>query len=97
MRLQSLQQQWLLLCGFPRVFFVLVNSQLAGMLLYYVMTGGDHAFGSTAEAIEANILTGQPQMKLLSPEADDLFDRMLATPASKRPSAESILRYLAYF
>ena len=64
------------------------------MLLYYVMTGGSHAFGVTPEEVERNILEGRPQMRHVSQEADEVLDRMLKSTPERRPTAEKALRYM---
>lgn len=66
----------------------------AGLVLYYILSGGEHAFG-TKLVRESNIVKGRPQMNqgFLSEEARDLLKTMLKANAKERPTAESVLRH----
>eukprot|EP00899_Mesostigma_viride_P015117 jgi/Mesvir1/23606/Mv18289-RA.1 len=63
-----------------------------GCVLFYVITGGEHPFGSRWER-EANVLKGAPNLLLVShlPEAVDLLMALLEPSPERRPSAEAAL------
>lgn len=64
----------------------------AGLIFYFVLSGGDHAFG-TRLVRESNISTGKLQIDstILSAEADDLIRWMLRRKGKDRPSARQVL------
>lgn len=63
-----------------------------GLIFYFVLSGGRHAFGPRLLR-ESNISTGKLQIdsSLLSAEADDLIQRMLRKRAKDRPSSSQVL------
>lgn len=66
----------------------------AGLVLFYLLTGGEHAFGPKLLR-ESNIVGGRSQIKAakLSEEAKDLLALMLAAEAKDRPSAAAVLKH----
>ncbi len=66
----------------------------AGLVFCYLLSGGQHAFGSKLVR-ESNIVTNKLQVdrSLLSEEAEDLLKLMLKMKAKKRPSAEQVLKH----
>ena len=66
----------------------------AGLVLYYLLSDGQHAFG-TKLVRESNIVAGKVQVdkSILSEEADDLLKCMLKAKAKERPSADAVLKH----
>ncbi|PVD20351.1 hypothetical protein C0Q70_18505 [Pomacea canaliculata] len=67
--------------------------QVAGMLLYYILTGGRHPFGDTATEVENNLRRGAPRPSRVSHEADHLVSSMLTSDADARPSVDVCLKH----
>ena len=66
--------------------------QVAGMLIYYILTGGEHPYGASSFDIEVNIARGSPKLRRLTPEADDLLRSVLTTTPKSRPTVDELLR-----
>ena len=66
--------------------------QVAGMLIYYILTGGEHPYGASSFDIEVNIARGSPKLRRLTPETDDLMRSVLTTTPKSRPSVDELLR-----
>ena len=65
----------------------------AGLIFYFVLSEGQHAFGPRLVR-ESNISQGRLQIKSnLSVEAENLILRMLRRKGKDRPSAEEVLRH----
>ena len=66
----------------------------AGLIFFFVLSGGGHAFGSRLVR-ESNISTGKMELnsKSLSVEADNLIRSMLSRKAKDRPSASQVLSH----
>jgi serine/threonine protein kinase len=66
----------------------------AGLIFYYVLSGGKHAFGSRIMR-ESNISTGKLELdtSFLSVEAENLIKEMLRKRAKDRPTAKQILAH----
>ncbi|KAM9500543.1 uncharacterized protein Hap1MRO34_003968 isoform 1-T2 [Clarias gariepinus] len=65
--------------------------QVAGMLVYYILSRGHHPFG-TGPRCEANILDGKYSLKHLEDEmAKDLVERMISHEPKDRPTIEQTL------
>ena len=64
----------------------------AGLIFYFVLSGGKHAFGSRMMR-ESNISIGKLEIdsKILTVEADNLIREMLRKRAKDRPTAKQIL------
>ena len=62
------------------------------MLIYYILTSGQHAFGDSALDIEVNVAAGCPKLKELNYEANHLLWLMLAKEPRDRPDINSVLR-----
>ncbi|KAK9861488.1 hypothetical protein WJX84_008156 [Apatococcus fuscideae] len=65
-----------------------------GLLIYYCMSRGQHAFGGPYER-EGNILLGKPNLSAVSgnPEAENLLAAMLQPEAKQRPSMEAVMAH----
>ena len=74
--------------------------QVAGMVIFYMLTGGRHPFGDNAIATQFNILQGKPAnihlVKQL-PLAHDLLEWMLASDVDRRPYAHEVLHAHPFF
>ena len=66
--------------------------QVAGMLFYYIMTGGEHPCGRSPAEAQVNITRGWPKPREISIDVDSVLDTMLAFVPRARPSAEEVLR-----
>ena len=62
------------------------------MLVHYILTSGQHAFGDNALDIEMNLTAGWPKLKDLNYEANHLLWLMLAKEPRERPDINSVLR-----
>lgn len=74
--------------------------QVAGMVVFYMLTGGRHPFGDNAIATQFNILQGIPANLHLvghNPLAQDLIEWMLTSDVDRRPSAHEVLYSHPYF
>lgn len=71
---------------------VVLHLQVAGMLIYYILTGGEHPYGASSFDIEVNIARGSPKLRRLTPEADDLLRSVLTTTPKSRPTVDELLR-----
>ncbi|XP_059170253.1 uncharacterized protein LOC131951863 isoform X2 [Physella acuta] len=67
--------------------------QVAGMLLYFILTGGQHPFGTTPLEAELNIARSSSQMQHISEEANDLVSGMLFPDPAARPTVEHCLKH----
>uniref|UniRef100_A0A2C9LVA5 Protein kinase domain-containing protein n=1 Tax=Biomphalaria glabrata TaxID=6526 RepID=A0A2C9LVA5_BIOGL len=65
--------------------------QVAGMLLYFILTGGQHPFGASPLEVEVNLARNSSQMQHISEEANDLVSGMLFPDPSARPTIEHCL------
>ena len=74
--------------------------QVAGMVIFYMLTGGRHPFGDNAIATQFNILQGKPaNIHLVKhfPLAHDLLEWMLASDVDRRPYAHEALHAHPFF
>ena len=62
------------------------------MLVYYILTGGDHPYGDCPADIERNIALGRPRMASLTPQVNALLGSLLTFVPVNRPSVEDVLR-----
>ncbi|XP_029609753.1 probable serine/threonine-protein kinase irlA [Salmo trutta] len=67
--------------------------QVAGMLVYYILSGGQHPFGSGGRC-ETNILDGKYTLEHVKDEvAKDLIVSMISKEQTERPSIEEVLAH----
>ncbi|XP_016394431.1 uncharacterized protein LOC107728669 [Sinocyclocheilus rhinocerous] len=67
--------------------------QVAGMLVYYILSGGHHPFGKGARC-EVNILEGRYSLEHLEDDvAKDLVEWMINENPNKRPTVEQTLAH----
>ncbi|XP_017569457.1 uncharacterized protein LOC108437100 isoform X1 [Pygocentrus nattereri] len=67
--------------------------QVAGMLVYYILSGGHHPFGKGARC-ESNILDGKYSLEHLEDDmAKDLVECMISHDPKKRPKVEEALAH----
>eukprot|EP00960_Hanusia_phi_P039396 753874-Hanusia_phi.AAC.4 len=74
--------------------------QVAGMVIFYMLTGGKHPFGSNAITTQFNILQGRMvNLELLSGNllARDVVEWMLTPDVDSRPTAVEVLECHPYF
>ena len=74
--------------------------QVAGMVMFYMLTAGRHPFGDNAITTQFNILQGKPaNLHLVAdkPLAHDLIDWLLTCDVESRPSAQHALETHPYF
>lgn len=71
---------------------------VAGMILYFIKTGGKHPFGEDSARCEVNILNGcSPELWAVQDEVFvDLFVPMMDPDMNRRASIDECLRYLFY-
>ncbi|XP_046549530.1 LOW QUALITY PROTEIN: uncharacterized protein LOC124259432 [Haliotis rubra] len=67
--------------------------QVVGMILYYILTGGRHPYGSNNFEIELNLCQNCTELAFISEEANDLINDMLFSDVSARPSVDTCLRH----
>ncbi|KAK0062726.1 tankyrase-2 [Biomphalaria pfeifferi] len=67
--------------------------QVAGMLLYFILTGGQHPFGASPLEVEVNLARNSSHMQHISEEANDLVSGMLFPDPSARPTIEHCLKH----
>ena len=68
--------------------------QVAGMLIYFILTGGKHPFGEKNIEIQVNIQQNWSQIMFLNDEANHLLTVMLNTPHTKRPTVSALLKFV---
>ena len=69
--------------------------QVAGMLIFYILTKGKHPFGNVSSETEVpnNISKGEHDLTTLScPLAKHLVEDMLAKEPKPRPSAQDLVK-----
>uniref|UniRef100_A0A672NH73 Protein kinase domain-containing protein n=1 Tax=Sinocyclocheilus grahami TaxID=75366 RepID=A0A672NH73_SINGR len=67
--------------------------QVAGMLVYYILSGGQHPFGKGPRC-EVNILEGRYSLDHLDDDvAKDLVERMINEDPNERPTVEQTLAH----
>ena len=67
--------------------------KVAGMLIYYILSGGHHPFGDSIRC-QINILDGQYNLKDVQDEvAKDLIEQMINEDPKKRPKVEECLAH----
>ncbi|EKX53647.1 hypothetical protein GUITHDRAFT_64135, partial [Guillardia theta CCMP2712] len=74
--------------------------QVAGMVIFYMLTGGKHPFGSNAITTQFNILQGRiVNLELLNGSllARDAVEWMLTPDVDSRPTAMEVLECHPYF
>jgi hypothetical protein len=65
------------------------------MLMYFILSGGDHPYGNTDEEIVCNLPKNRAKtMQRTTDEADDLLKTLLFYPQALRPPTKKILRYM---
>ncbi|KAI5089561.1 hypothetical protein C0J45_20969, partial [Silurus meridionalis] len=76
-------------CGYK----LSTDIQVAGMLVYYILSGGDHPFGKQSE-VDINIHDGKYHLdEQTDVEAKDLIEKMLAPKPEERMSAKEALEH----
>jgi len=65
---------------------------VAGLLVYYILTGGQHVFGDSIYEIETNMASNCPKLKGVCPEAKHLILSMIAKEPRDRADINSVLR-----
>ncbi|XP_063045715.1 serine/threonine-protein kinase/endoribonuclease ire-1-like isoform X1 [Engraulis encrasicolus] len=75
------------------VFLIIYICQVAGMLIYYILSCGHHPFGKGIRC-EVNILDGKYNLDLVEDElAKDLIEWMIQAEPSQRPSVVEALTH----
>ena len=65
--------------------------KVSGMLLYYILSGGHHPFGTSARC-QGNILDGKYKLdRVQDVVTKDLIERMINEDPKKRPRVEECL------
>ncbi|KAI5089626.1 hypothetical protein C0J45_21034, partial [Silurus meridionalis] len=76
-------------CGYK----LSTDIQVAGMLVYYILSGGDHPFGKQSE-VEKNIHDGKYHLdEQTDVEAKDLIEKMLAPKPEERMLAKEAVEH----
>lgn len=65
----------------------------AGMLIHFVLTGGQHPFGQQVKEIVDNLMIGKWKLNTSDSDVDDLISWMLIFVAENRPKIAAIVRY----
>lgn len=67
--------------------------QVAGMLVYFILSGGKHPFGE-GRLRQFNISNGDFQLKdLIDEEAKDMIESMLSDDPTERPRITEVLSH----
>ncbi|XP_049963396.1 serine/threonine-protein kinase/endoribonuclease IRE2-like [Schistocerca serialis cubense] len=66
--------------------------QVAGMVVHFILTGGNHPFGTEASQIVQNIRRGFNSPATTNCEANDLISWMVLQNPGQRPSIEKVIR-----
>eukprot|EP01112_Ceratiomyxa_fruticulosa_P018506 TRINITY_DN5925_c0_g1_i1.p1 TRINITY_DN5925_c0_g1~~TRINITY_DN5925_c0_g1_i1.p1 ORF type:complete len:660 (+),score=126.06 TRINITY_DN5925_c0_g1_i1:190-2169(+) len=65
---------------------------IAGLILYYILTGGEHPFGTEPKFMRIKMQDGKYRLKKLDvEEADSLLQWMLKPKPDERPTAKKVL------
>ena len=68
--------------------------KVAGMLIYYILSGGHHPFGKGARRCENNISAGVYNLdQVQDVVATDLIEQMINEDPKKRPKVEECLAH----
>ncbi|XP_063321179.1 serine/threonine-protein kinase/endoribonuclease IRE1-like isoform X2 [Pelmatolapia mariae] len=67
--------------------------QVAGMLIYYILSGGHHPFGGKSFECESNIHKGNYSLDHVQDEAEDLIEWMINKEPKDRPKVEECLKH----
>lgn len=65
--------------------------QVAGMLLYFILTYGKHPFGDDMDDILTNIERGIPKLNTRNLDLRDLLIWMILKDLNERPNIEQVL------
>lgn len=65
----------------------------AGMLIHFVLTGGQHPFGQQVKEIVDNLMIGKWNLITSNSDIDDLISWMLIFVPENRPQIAAIVRY----
>nr|XP_974847.2 PREDICTED: uncharacterized protein LOC663720 isoform X2 [Tribolium castaneum] len=67
--------------------------QVAGMLIFYILSFGKHPFGCDTDEILKNIQGGAPRLNIKHLEMKDLLSWMMASDINERPNIEQVLAH----
>lgn len=65
----------------------------AGMLIHFILTGGQHPFGQQVKEIVDNLVIGKWNLITSDSDVDDLISWMLIFLPENRPQTPGIVRY----
>lgn len=71
--------------------------QVAGMLIHFILTGGQHAYGDDTRDILKNLEKASPQLKTSDLELQDILTWMLLLYPVERPTIYQVLAYASLF
>ncbi|RZC41499.1 uncharacterized protein BDFB_001381 [Asbolus verrucosus] len=71
--------------------------QVAGMLIYYMLTYGKHPFGDDTEEILKNIKRGIPKLNARNLDLRDLLLWMMLNDFNERPNIEQVLSHTFFW
>ncbi|XP_049858628.1 serine/threonine-protein kinase/endoribonuclease IRE2-like [Schistocerca gregaria] len=71
--------------------------QVAGMVVHFILTGGNHPFGTEASQIVQNIRRGFNAPATTNCEANDLISWMVLQNPGQRPSVEKVIRHIYFW
>ncbi|XP_052822907.1 uncharacterized protein LOC106873009 isoform X2 [Octopus bimaculoides] len=74
-------------------FSIKSDIQVAGMVAYFILSGGHHPFGKSSSEIPLNIILHEKQLCNLSLEASDIVTMMLSAIPDERPTASEVLKH----
>ncbi|CAI9715102.1 Serine/threonine-protein kinase endoribonuclease IRE2 [Octopus vulgaris] len=74
-------------------FSIKSDIQVAGMVAYFILSGGHHPFGKSSSEIPLNIILHEKQLCNLSLEASDIITMMLSAIPDERPTASEVLKH----
>lgn len=69
----------------------------AGMLTYFVLTAGQHPFGTTIPEILRNLLEGSFELNISDAVVRDLLTSMLMTDEVNRPDISEVTRHIFWW
>lgn len=64
----------------------------AGMLIHFILSGGQHPFGQQVKEIVDNLIVGKRNLVTSDNDADDLISWMLVFLPENRPSVPAVVR-----
>lgn len=68
-----------------------------GMLIHFILSGGQHPFGQQVKEIVDNLIVGKWSLVTTDNNAEDLISWMLVFLPECRPTIPAIVRYFIFY